>query len=371
MGGAGRAGDAGDRRHPPPHLLRAGGGPGRALARLLVRAPQVERRPTPGRSRSSRSSSPLAWLLRRRQLHGRLPDPGAERRLRGDRQHDRRRRAAARPLPGRRLERRADAAGGAGGGPAGGGAAPRRGLPFGLRELWRRYRREPFALLFGLAAIGFFATLALRLAPPAWETGNRPASSSSSASPSSSPGRGGGAGGAGAGRRTRPLLAAGIGLVLVGGAISGWPWDSQLARPLQVSAAGATISSPPLAMAEWARGPPEDGRFAASTADAGLLLDAGGKHGPGRQLARRRRHPRRRGASRAGAAAAARNELRYIVVDRREIGADSLRGYYFPAEDRLTKSCCPASASPSSNGPGHRPHLHQRPDHGLRPGAER
>ncbi len=33
--------------------------------------------------------------------------------------------------------------------------------------------RQPFALVFGLAAAGFFGTLALRLAPAAWETGNR------------------------------------------------------------------------------------------------------------------------------------------------------------------------------------------------------
>ena len=151
------------------------------------------------------------------------------------------------------------------------------GLPVGLRELWRRHRREPFALLFGLAAVAFFATLALRLAPAAWETANRASEflfiglafvlaaacvEALRRWPRD--------------RHIRPLIAAGIGLVLVGGAISGWPWDSQLARPLRVSTAGATISSPPLALAEWAEELPA-GRFAASTADGGLLLVPGGK----------------------------------------------------------------------------------------------
>lgn len=60
-------------------------------------------------------------------------------------------------------------------------------LPFGLLAVWRRQRRQPFALLFGLAAIAFFATLVLRLAPPPGRPPTGPASSSSSASPSSSP----------------------------------------------------------------------------------------------------------------------------------------------------------------------------------------
>jgi hypothetical protein len=208
------------------------------------------------------------------------------------------------------------------------------GLPFGLRALWRRYRREPFALLFGIAAVAFFATLALRLAPAAWETANRAseflfiglafvlACACVEA----------------LGRwprdwRTRPLIAAGIGLVLVGGAISGWPWDSQLARPLRASAAGETISSPPLALAEWAEGLPE-GRFAASTADAGLLLVPGGK------MALAGSSPDIEDVLEEEQLAGwmvpllRRNDIRYIAVDRREVSSDSLRGYYFSRRDR-------------------------------------
>jgi hypothetical protein len=207
------------------------------------------------------------------------------------------------------------------------------GLPFGLRVLWRKYMKEPFALLFGIAAVAFFATLALRLAPPAWETANRAseflfvglafvlACACIEALRRWS-----------GDWRARPLIAAGIGLVLVGGAISGWPWDSQLARPLRASAAGGTISSPSLSLAQWAESLPS-GRFAASTADAGLLLDPGGK------------------TTLAGSSPDVedvldeealagwmvpmlrRNEIRYVAVDRREVSSDSLRGYYFSRRD--------------------------------------
>ncbi|HEX5713228.1 MAG TPA: hypothetical protein VFX85_07945 [Solirubrobacterales bacterium] len=207
--------------------------------------------------------------------------------------------------------------------------------PFGLLALWRRYRREPFALLFGLAAIAFFGTLVLRLVPPAWETGNRLSeflfvglAFVAALAAVAALGRWGRQ------RWARPLLAAGIGLVLVGGAITGWPWDSQLARPLKISTAGATISSPPLALAEWARDLPDDARFAASTADAALLLDSGGK------LAYEGASPDVEDILDEEALASwmipllRENEIRYIAVDRREVASDTLRGYYFSRRDR-------------------------------------
>ncbi len=208
------------------------------------------------------------------------------------------------------------------------------GLPFGLREAWRKHRREPFVLLFGIAAVAFFATLVLRLAPAAWETANRASEflfiglafvlavaclAALRRWPKD--------------RRVRPLIAAGIGLVLVGGAISGWPWDSQLARPLRISTAGATISSPPLALAEWAEELPE-GRFGAATADAGLLLV------PGDKLTFTGSSPDIEDVLDEEQLAGwmvpmlRRNDIRYIAVDRREISSDSLRGYYFSRRDK-------------------------------------
>jgi hypothetical protein len=209
------------------------------------------------------------------------------------------------------------------------------GAPFGLLALWRRFRRQPFALLFGLAAIAFFATLVLRLVPPAWETGNRlseflfvglafvlalTAVGALGRWP--------------ADWRVRPLLAAAIALVLVGGAITGWPWDSQLARPLKISSAGATVSSPPLAMAEWARGLPDGARIAASTADAALLLDRAGLH------AYEGTSPDVEDVLDEEELASwmvpllRENGIRYIAVDRRDVASDTLRGYYFSRRDR-------------------------------------
>ena len=120
--------------------------------------------------------------------------------------------------------------------------------------------------------------------------------------------------------------------MLVGGAISGWPWDSQLAQPLRASADGKTIVSPPLGMAEWAKDEVRHGRFAATAADAGLLMVPGDKfalagtspdvedllaeeHLSGWELPLLRR-----------------NDLRYVVTDRRAASEDSLRGYYFAEE---------------------------------------
>jgi hypothetical protein len=237
------------------------------------------------------------------------------------------------------------------------------GLPFGLRELWRRHRRQPFALVFGVAGIAFFGTLALRLAPAAWETGNRAseflfiglafvlayAGLELLRRWSSRP------------RLMRGVLAAVISFVLIGDAISGWPWDSQLSRPLKVSAGGRTIVSPPLDMAEWAARDVEKGRFAAPTADANLLLVPGDKAvltGPypdvediledpnlgSWQLPLLRRH-----------------KLRYVVSDLRPAGSDGIRGYYFSTGDsdegRLPRNVTakfnrvPGAARIYANGP--------------------
>ncbi len=208
------------------------------------------------------------------------------------------------------------------------------GLPFGLRVLWQRYRRQPFALLFGIAAIAFFATLALRLAPAAWETANRASEflfiglafvlacacvEALRRWPRD--------------WRTRPLIAAAIGLVLVGGAISGWPWDSQLARPLRASAAGATISSPPLA---WPNGPRTCPKAASPPAPPtpGCCWCPGGKTAMAGSSPDIEDILDEEGLAAWMLPLLRRNELRYIAVDRREVSSDSLRGYYFSRRDK-------------------------------------
>ena len=207
-------------------------------------------------------------------------------------------------------------------------------LPFGLLAVWRRHRRQPFAIVLALAAAGFFATLALRLAPAAWETGNRASEflfiglafvvASSGLhrwQPRSSPLMG------------RLVLSAGFAVLLVGGGISGWPWDMQLAQPLRVAADGGSIVSQPLAMAEWARGEVRGGRFAAPTADANMLLTPGGKDvtaGPSPDVEDILTDPN---LASWQLPLLRENDLRYVVVDRRKVSADGIRGYYFSRDD--------------------------------------
>jgi hypothetical protein len=207
-------------------------------------------------------------------------------------------------------------------------------MPFGLLRVWRRYRKQPFVLILTLAAIGFFGTLLLRLAPDAWETGNR-------ASEFLFIGLAFVVACAGLERwrpRERPWLGqvavtAGLGVILVGGAISGWPWNAQLASPLRISAEGRSIVSPPLGLAEWARDNVEGGRFAANVADSRLLME------PGEKWAVSGEFPDIKDIIEAPALEGwelpllRRHNLRYVVADRREIGNDGIRGYFFSREE--------------------------------------
>jgi hypothetical protein len=210
-------------------------------------------------------------------------------------------------------------------------------LPFGLRNVWRHHRHKPFALVFSVAALGFFATLALRLAPAAWETGNRAGeflfiglsfviavAGLQNWAPRKQQWLG------------RAALTVAFGIVLVGDAIAGWPWDLQLASPVRASADGGTISSPPLALGEWARrNTPEDSRFAATTADARMLLS------PGERIALAGKHPDIEDLLQEPALSTweipllRKNHVRYVVADSRNIAHDSTRGYSFSTADEL------------------------------------
>jgi len=205
------------------------------------------------------------------------------------------------------------------------------GVFFGLRRFWRRYRKEPFAIIFAVASIAFFGTLVLRLAPAAWETGNRLSEYLfvGLAFIAAISGL----------HEWRPLqrawlgraaFTAALGVILVGGAIAGWPWDLQLSAPIRAKAEGRTISSPPLALAEWAaHNIPEEQRFGAGIADARMLMT------PGEHIALAGKTPdiedilKETELSDWELPLLREEGIRYIVADRREVASDATRGYAF------------------------------------------
>jgi hypothetical protein len=220
------------------------------------------------------------------------------------------------------------------------------GLPLGLRKLWARYRQEPFGWLFGIAAIGFFGTLALRLAPAAWETGNRLSEflfmglaftiACIGVETWKIKGR------AWAGR---VLLTAAFGVMLVGGAISGWPWDGQLAKPLRVKAEGHEIVSPSLALAEWAKRHAPPGDFAASVADARLLLDQAGRISIAGESPDVQHVLENESLESWMLPLLRENGLRFVATDRSALSNDGARGYFFPERPLKARNLLPLSAA--------------------------
>jgi hypothetical protein len=204
------------------------------------------------------------------------------------------------------------------------------GMLVGLQKVWRRHRGQPLPVIFCLASLLFFAALGLRFAPAAWETGNRAgeflflglAFVISYALVWILGTHGGDHG-------RRVAVACGLGLVLLGGAISGWPWDAQLAKPIRVSAAAGEIESEPLSLARWASTHLPGRRFAAPEADGRLLAT------PGDLFALTGQGPDvedivGEAAFPAWQRRILRNhKLRYVVADRRIIAKDNVRGYFF------------------------------------------
>ena len=203
-------------------------------------------------------------------------------------------------------------------------------LPFGLRAVWRRHRRDPMAVGFCLIALGYFGVLVLRLEPDAWEIGNRLGEFLF----------------IGLGfvvaygivdrllaRTSRAVVRAAVSIaacvVVIGGAITGWPPDNILASPVTIHAGGRQIDSETLAVAKWIGVHPTGSGYAATAADARTILLYGSADvltAPSAdlqdilpsttitsgQLALLREH-----------------KLRYVVVDTRLRADDDSRGYRF------------------------------------------
>lgn len=210
----------------------------------------------------------------------------------------------------------------------------------GIAAVWRRRRGRPFVVVFAIASVAFFGALLLRFAPAAWETGNRAGEFlfiglafvvAYGALRLARPGR--------RLRERRLVLAAGIVVVIVGGAISGWSWDSQLARPLRISTAGTEIESEPVALGRWLSEKLPEAKLAAAEADARMILDPGNvkaKSGDALDIKAILSEPFLQGWE---LPLLHDHHVGYIVADRRRLATDVVRGYFFgvPAAEEDSK----------------------------------
>jgi hypothetical protein len=150
------------------------------------------------------------------------------------------------------------------------------GLPFGLWQVWRRYRSRPFAWVMSAGAVALFATFPLRYAPAAWETAERAAEflflglafvlaclPMEFRTPRAPPWLG------------RAVLTTCFAAVSVGGIVSGWPASTRLSQPIHIVAGGKPIESERLALADWTATHLPGQKFIANETDARALVDYG------------------------------------------------------------------------------------------------
>ncbi len=201
----------------------------------------------------------------------------------------------------------------------------------GLRAAWRR-RADPVVPILLVLAVAYFASLGPRLAPGAWEVGNR-LSSLLFVGLVVVVGLGAATvvdGGDRLRLRTA-VVAVAAGLAATTGVIAGWPTDLRLPWTYRTEAEGATLDSQPVAVARWFRDvAPPRARVLANEADGRTLP----------VLARVDTYAGREpyvtdildspGFPRWQVERFAQLGLGFAVVDRRSIGTDNMRGYYFP-----------------------------------------
>ena len=149
-------------------------------------------------------------------------------------------------------------------------------MPFALREVHRRYRTSPVALVMTAAACGYLVMLLFRFVPRAWEISNRASEYLFM----------------GAAlmlglvavkmvdRRhlfSRQLAVAGAAaLIFAGGVMAGWPRDHRLGLPYRIDVHGTALEPQGATAARWSRSKLGTGRrFAADPTNARLMLAQG------------------------------------------------------------------------------------------------
>lgn len=205
------------------------------------------------------------------------------------------------------------------------------GVPFGLLQIWIRYRNNILAIVLAGASLVYFPLLMLRFTPAGWEPSNRSSAflfigiafvlaigaerfwlSRWS------------------GWASRLAFTTCAALVFIGGVIAGWPPALRLSQPFVVYAGEIPLVPQGLTASRWARqhlGP--GNRIAADESNARLLLAYGDQH----PLTGRSGGIRYLFFSNQidwGELQILReNEVAYVAFDRRRISWDNMQGLYF------------------------------------------
>ncbi len=152
-------------------------------------------------------------------------------------------------------------------------------MPFGLRQIWQRFRGNPVVLMLTGAALAYFAVLGLRLSPAAWETGNRASEFLFIGlafvlafavlelwNRPHTPWLG------------RVAVLGSVAIIFMGGIIAGWTPTLRLSQPFQANVGEAVIAPQGFAAAHWMRtalGP--GNQVATDESNARLMLAYGGQ----------------------------------------------------------------------------------------------
>jgi hypothetical protein len=204
-------------------------------------------------------------------------------------------------------------------------------LPFGLRMVWRRYRRDALVLILTLMALIYFGSLGLRLAPAAWETSNRASEYlyiglafvlslglAEIWDLKSAPWLG------------AAIVTIGLTWVFCGGIVAGWPADLRLARTDQVAVGGRILEPEEMTTARWMLSAFGPGHVvAADDSNSRLLLTEGHQHALAAltyDLKNLLQAPNI-GAYEIGTIQ--NNGLEYVLVDQRRISWNNMLGYFF------------------------------------------
>jgi hypothetical protein len=198
------------------------------------------------------------------------------------------------------------------------------GLPFGLRQVWRRHLQHPLMLLLTGAALAYFALLGLRFVPAAWEIGNRSSEFvfiglalvlAVARFPRWLP---------------RVLLNAAILIILAGGVIAGWSSQLRTAQVYQVVVGQQVLQPAGLTAAEWVRahlGPGNN--FAADESNGRFLMAYGDQYA----LAGREQSLKSIFESDSlqdwQLGVLRKSQIAYMAVDRRVVSSDNMAGYFF------------------------------------------